>query len=159
MSLTTLTGDPLLTDAQTLAFGYNARGRSEVGAFETRLVYQYPAAFATYNKQCRQGKIRPGGLWVWRESKPHLAFLVVRESSVGMTRARFVEAVALTLARDYRLEGITSLAIAPTGTSGEWPLLMHIFARWLGASALPVTLYERYEPGVKGETQNQAGEL
>jgi hypothetical protein len=152
MPITYVSGDPLLTQAQVLAFGHNARARAELGTLETRLQDRFPAAFATYRKQCRGDRLKPGAFWVWRESKPGLAFLVIRESSVGATRVRFVETAAMTLARDYRLHGLTSLTIAPLGTSLEWPLLKSILANWFSASTLPVTLYEQYLPGVAAET-------
>src|SRR5215213_4952201 len=139
--ITYTSGDPLLTQAQTLAFGYNAKGRSEMTPLATALLYQNPAAFATFGKQCRNERLKPGQMWAWRESRPYLLFLVVRESSVGMTRLRFVEAVAMTLARDYKLYGINSLAIAPLGTDGEWPMLKDVLHRWLSPSKLSVVVY------------------
>src|SRR5512145_2666697 len=101
MPLTTVSGDPLLTRAQMLAFGMNARGKTEVGALETRLLDYYPAAFASYRKQCHSGRIQPGAFWTWHESQPQLGFWVVRERPQGATRLRYVEAVVMTIARDY----------------------------------------------------------
>lgn len=135
--------DPLLTPAQTLAFGFNARGRVEVNERETRLYDRYPTAFATYRKQCQSGRIQPGMLWLWRESQPGLLFMVVRESQVGMTRLRFVEQVVMTLARDYPLYGVTSLALVPLGSREEWPFLRPVVDYWLTMSGLPITIYEQ----------------
>lgn len=151
MPITYVAGDPLLTGAQVLAFGHNARGRAELGALETELLQRYPAAFAAYGKQCRSGRIKAGQLWLWRESQPVLGFMVVRESSVGATRVRFVEAVALNLARDYAREGIQSIAIAPPGSREEWPNLKPVLEHWLGRAALPCYVYEQYLPGVQAE--------
>lgn len=151
MPVTYLSGDPLLTRAQVLAFGHNAKCRTESGIFETILLDRYPAAFATFGKNCRGGKIRAGSLWVWRESQPALGFMVVRESSVGATRLRYVEAIALGLARDFRLEGIRSIAIAPLGDSLEWPAFKPVLDYWLGQSALTCLVYEQYAAGVAAE--------
>ena len=151
MPLTYVTGDPLLTRAQALAFGYNAGGRTEVGTLETQLLDLYPAAFATFGKQCRSQSIKPGMFWIWRESVPHLAFMVVRETSVGATRLRFVESAVMTLARDYRLHGVTSMALARLGDGDEWPALRPVVDYWLKASALPVVVYDTYAPGVRAE--------
>jgi hypothetical protein len=151
MPITYVSGDPLLTDAQILAFGHNVKGRTESGIFETLLLNHYPAAFATFGKNCRGGKIKTGSLWIWRESQPALGFMVVRESSVGATRLRYVEAVALGLARDFRLEGILSIAIAPLGDSLEWPTFKPVLDYWLDQSALSCVVYERYVPGIKAE--------
>jgi hypothetical protein len=151
MPITYVSGDPLLTHAQVLAFGSNAKGRTESGVFETLLLNRYPAAFATFGKNCRGGKIKTGSLWIWRETRPTLGFMVVRESSVGATRLRYVEAIALGLARDFRLEGIRSIAIAPLGDSLEWPTFRPVLDYWLGQSALPCVVYEQYMPGIEAE--------
>lgn len=142
MPISYLTGDPMQTRAQTLLFGYNARAQSETGALETALYTAYPAAFATYRKQCNQGRVRTGTLWLWRESLPHLGFLVVRDSSVGMTRLRYVESALMLIARDSMLYGLTSLALARLGSAEEWPLLRPVVDYWLGMSLLAVEVYE-----------------
>jgi len=137
---------------QTLAFGTNAQGRTEVTPLADELHRLYPAAFATYRKQARAGRITPGDLWVWRESTPRLAFMVVRASAVGATRPRFVDAAALKLARDHRLLGITSLAIAPLGRDDEQPSIQDALDLLLPLTDLPVTAYTRYTPGHAAET-------
>lgn len=153
MPVTFTSGDPLLTSAQTLAFGYNVKGRVEVDALATALNYRYPVAFASFSKQCRGGRINAGDLWLWRDSRPLLLFLVIRESPVGITRPRYVDGALMTLARDYRLYGLESVALAPLTAESEWETLKPIVERWLNLSALPVTVYERYLPGVAGEDE------
>ena len=143
MPITVVTGDPLATQAQTLAFGFNAKGRVEVSGFETRLYDAYPSAFASFRKQCNSGRIKPGMLWMWREIQINVLFLVVRESSVGMTRLRFVENTVMTIARDYPLYGLTSVAIAPLGSKEEWVLLRPVVDYWLKACPLDVTVYDQ----------------
>lgn len=151
MPITYLNGDPLLTRADVLAFGHNALGRAEMGALETELYTRYPAAFATYHKRCRSGRIQAGQFWLWHESQPRLAFLVIRASAVGATRVRYVEHIALTLARDFQREGIPSIAIAPLGSREEWPNLKPVLDYWLGRSSLPAFVYEQYLPGIPAE--------
>lgn len=144
-------GDPLLTTAQTLAFGHNARGRTEQSAIVTTLMQRYPAAFSQQRKQARSGKLRPGDIYIYRDSTPALAFLIVRLSAAGATRYRHVQAAALVLARDYRYHMLESVAIAPLGTHEEWPMLISVLRELLEPSPLHVTIYERYLPGVNGE--------
>lgn len=151
MTVVCVEGDPLLTRQHTLAFAHNARGRAETGPLEMRLHYAYPAAFAAYRKRCRGGRVDAGTLWLWRESRPALCFIAARETPVGAVRARYVEAALLLLARDHRLEGVRSLALAPLAPPAEWDALRPLFERWLAASALPCVLYARYLPGVDGE--------
>ena len=135
-------GDPLATTAQVLAFGHNARGRTELGVFETRLMQTYAPAFAMYQKQCRAGRIKAGELWLWRENTPQLMFMAVRDSSVGATRLRYVQANAIRIAREYLLLGIKSLAIAPLGNPYEWAEIRQVLAMWLDKTKLDVTIYE-----------------
>lgn len=151
MPLTYVTGDPLLTKQPLLAFGSNAAGRTETSPLASALRTRYPAAFASYDKLCRQGRIEAGVLWFWRESKPALAFMVVRESSVSATRLRYVDSVIMALARDYRLDNIHGVAIAPLGADHEAASIQEIITRWLTKPALPVVAYTSYEQGAAGE--------
>lgn len=151
MPLTFLSGDPLLTQQQMLGFGTNAAGRTETTPLAAALLARYPTAFASYAKLCRQGRIETGTIWYWRETKPALAFMVVRETAVGTTRLRYVDAVAMTLARDYTREGIRSMAIAPLGAAHEAQDVKTTLERWLAKAGLPVTFYEAYAPGVAAE--------
>jgi hypothetical protein len=152
MPLTFVSGDPLLTRAQVLAIGGNAQGQVETGALETLLYSRYPTAFAAYRKSCRAGKITTGTLWLWRETQPSLGIMVVRESAGGTTRLRYLENIVLTLARDYRRDGLTSLALVAPGAPADWPTLKPVIQHWLAKSLLPVTVYERYLPGIAAET-------
>lgn len=149
MPLSLVTGDPLLTQAGYLAFGHNARGRAELGPLETALMQQYPAAFAAYQQRCRKGRMKAGEFWLWTETVPRLIFMVVRESSVGATRLRYVQSALLSLARDYPLHSIQSLALAPLGNAYEWPEVRLLVTRWLGNLSLPVTVYDEYRPGLR----------
>lgn len=151
MPILHVTGDPQLTQAQTLAIGHNARARTELGAFETTMLYTHPAAFSAYSKACRRDRVKAGNYFIWRESKPFLAFLAVRESSVGATRLRYVQSALLRIARDHRLEGIKSLAIAPLGSSLEWPEIQQVIQEVFRRSALPVVVYDAIVRGVRAE--------
>lgn len=151
MPITYVQGDPLLTPLAALAFGHNVKARAELDPLTVRLFDRCPAAFASYRKFCASGRAKAGGLWLWRGSQPALIFMIVRESAVGATRLRFVEAALMTLARDYRLYGLSSVAIAPLGDQLEWPLIRPIADYWLRACPLPISIYEVYRPGERGE--------
>lgn len=153
MPLVYVAGDPLLTRQHTLALAHNAAGRAETDPLSLRLHYAFPAAFAAYRKRCRAGRVRLGTLWLWRESRPALCFITVHQTPAGAVRARHIEAALLTLARDYRLEGVRSLALAPLAPLPEWHSLRPLFERWLAASALPCVVYTCYLPGVDGEAE------
>lgn len=151
MALRFVSGDPLLTGAQVLAFGTNAAGRTENTPLQMALLNRFPAAFATFGKACRANRIQTGTLWLWRETTPALGFMVVRETAVGATRLRYVESAVMTLARDYRLDNIRSVALAGLGRADEWAILKEPIVHWLSRSSLPVVVYADYVPGVKAE--------
>jgi hypothetical protein len=150
MTIAYAAADPLLTDAQILAFGWNLRGRAENGVFETALFARYPTAFASFAKQSRQGRLKPGTLWLWRETQPALGFMIVRDTPYGTTRLRYVEAVAMTLARDYQRDGIHSVAYVLSGAASyDVGTIKRVLDYWLSKVSLPVTVYEQVIPGVK----------
>jgi hypothetical protein len=155
MPLTYVSGDPLLTQQHMLAFGSNAAGRTETTPLATALLTRYPAAFSSYGKLCHQGRIAPGTIWFWHESKPALAFMVVRETPVGATRLRYVDAVMMALARDYRRDGLRSMALAPIGAEHEQSASKEVTEKWLSKSALPMIVYNEYQPGVAAETTHE----
>lgn len=146
-----VTGDPLLTRAPFLAIGHNARGRTELGAFETAAMMHFPAPFANYQRRCRQGKQTAGTFWPWFDATPGLLFCTVRETSVGVTRLRYVQSILMAIARDYVLYGMRGLAIAPMGNSYERSEILPLMNIWLGKSALPVVVYTEYQSGIKAE--------
>jgi hypothetical protein len=149
MTFLYVSGDPLLTRAQFLAFGHNARGRTELGNLETELLNRYPAPFSVFRRQCKTGRVETGTFWLWHESTPSLAFLVIRESSVGATRLRYVQSALLALARDYSLESIHSIAIAPLGHLQEWPEILRLLESWLNPLPIPIIVYQTYLPGIQ----------
>jgi hypothetical protein len=151
MSLTFVTGDPLLTKAAVLAIGHNAKGRIEMDEFAMTMMREYPAAFSTYTRQARKGRQKGGDLYIWSEAKPRLLFATVRDSSVGATRLRYVQKVLITIARDYTLYNMPSLAIAPLGNHYERSEIEALYHTWLKHTALPVVVYQAYQAGVAAE--------
>ena len=152
MPVTYVTGDPFLTEQQTLAFGYNVRARTENTPLAMDFQRRFPAMFATYRKQANSGRLRTGDLWVWRDSLPRLTVMVVRQSAVGATRPRYVDDAIRRLTQDYEREGITSLAIAPLGRENEVSSIREALDLLLPSCPLDVVVYERYLPGVAAES-------
>lgn len=151
MPLFYVTGDAFLTKCQTLALGYNARGQSESRDELIAMLQEYPAVFATFQRQARKGKITAGELWTWTESLPQLQVWVLRESAYGASRIRYVQSIAMTFARDYQLHGITSLALIRPGTDIEYPEFKPLLEEWLDPLAIPIYLYENYSAGVQAD--------
>jgi hypothetical protein len=77
--------------------------------------------------------------------------MVVRETPVGATRLRYVDSVIMALARDYRIDDIGSIALAPLGAAHEMDAIRDVLDRWLSQSALSVVAYTAYQPGIAAE--------
>lgn len=156
MPLEFVTGDPLLTHAQTLAIAHNAKGRTETGILEMAIMRRYPAPLSVYERRCRQQKHPAGTMWLWQDSKPRLLFMTVRETSTGITRLRYVQAILMSIARDYALYGITSLAIAPMGNHYEKNEILKLYPIWFSKTKLPVIVYTDYAAGEAAENPKDA---
>lgn len=151
MPIFRVNGDPLLTDAQALAFPHNLRGSTPAGTFVAELERRYPPAFSMYAKQCRTDRIKAGTFWHWRENTPHLLFLVVNQSPNSMPRLRHVQSCMHQLARDYQRESLRSIAITPLSNGHEWQEIMTLIEKGLKHTRLIVYIYEGIEHGVKAQ--------
>jgi len=141
MGLTFVQGENIfLAQAQTIAVGVNAAGRSEVSPFFTIVADRYPVFISNFRKRRQAGKLKPGDLWVWREGQPWILAMVVRDTPQGATRPRYVEAVCLKLARDWTAEGLKNLAMMRLAEGPDWSPVREIVELYLGQ--LPVTVYE-----------------
>lgn len=134
-------GDFLDTTAQTIAFGYNVRGRTESGMVETALMLRYPVAFAAFRRQARAGRLDTGRVWVWQEATTQLAFLIIRETPVGATRLRTVQQAFMTLARDSAVLNIREVALAPLGNGWERDEIQRLVMQSFERSSLLVWHY------------------
>lgn len=151
MPVTFVSGDPFLTVAGALAFGHNAKGRTEMDSLANRLLQTYPAAVSAYTRAARRGRCKGGTIYHWAQSVPRLLFLTIRDSSVGATRLRHVQSVLLLLARDYALYNLTSVAIAPLGTAYERAEILLLCENWLQQSRLQTIVYTEYEAGIRAD--------
>lgn len=137
-----ISGNPLLTDCQTLAIGHNRMGRTENDPLSTALRQKFPVAYASYERRCKQNRQASGNIYLWTQSKPQILFLTVRDSSVGASRLRHVQSCLMTIVRDYRLYNIESLVIAPIVSKQEWADIKALFTTWFSKCDLSVTVYE-----------------
>jgi len=151
MPLITVSGDPLLTDCQVLAFGYNVRGQSESRDEQIHLAQNFPAMFATFKRQARKGKLKAGQIWQWNETTPNFAIWIVRQSPFGATRIRYVQSIVMSFVRDYQLYDIQSLALIRPGTEFEYEEFEPILQQWLDPLPISIVLYDGYESGVKAD--------
>ena len=157
MAITFVRGDIFLSRAPAIGIDVNARGQHEDHPLALEFAGRYPAAFAAFRKQARAGNITAGEWWIWREANPWLALLVTRESGVGATRLRHVEAIAQRIAQDWQQEGLRGLALARPGDPADWPAFRDVLLYWLGSNALRIVVYEEQVPGVRAPEPWDAG--
>jgi hypothetical protein len=151
MSITFVRGDIFLTSAQAIALGLSAAGRLGLSAFYTAIGDRYPVFVSECHKRGRASTLETGGVWVWNDGQPWLVGLVVRETAQGAARLRYVEAALLNLYQNWEREGLRSLALMRLADDIDWPPIRELIEQYLGPLALPVIVYEAYQPGVYGE--------
>ena len=151
MPIINVSGDPLLTGCQVVAFGYNTRGQSESREEQIRLHQSFPAMFSVFKRQARKGKIKSGDVWQWNETTPNFHMWLIRESAYGATRIRYVQAIVMNFVRDYRLYNIGSLALIRPGNDIEYQEFKPILEQWLDPLPIPIVIYETYEADVKAD--------
>lgn len=151
MPIQFVSGDPLLTQCQTLAIGHNRLGRTENTPLSMQMMHQYPVAYANYERQCKKQAQASGTLFLWTQSRPQILFLTVRDSSVGATRLRHVQSCLMTLARDYLRYNIRSLALAPLGDNDTQADIQQLLLTYFEKSKLQVVTYQNYQAGIKAD--------
>jgi hypothetical protein len=151
MSIRFVQGDIFLTQAHAVAVATSASGRFGVSPYHTALHDRYPVFISECGKRGRGSALVPGAVWVWREAQPWLVGMVIQETPQGVVRLRYVETVMLNLYKDWEREGLHSLAMMRFGDDGEWSAARAVLQDYLSRIALPVIVYEDYQPGVDGE--------
>lgn len=149
MTITFVRGDILLSRAPAIGIDVNARGQHEDHPLAVAFADRFPAAFAAFHKQARASNIQAGSWWIWRESTPWLALLVMRQSSAGATPLRHIEAIAQRIAQDWQQESLCGLALARPGDPADWPAFRDILLYWLASCPLNIVVYEEQAPGVR----------
>lgn len=145
MTVEYISGDLFLSRAQTLAHGVNCRGRMGAGiAVEFRR--RFPKMYKDYRQRCHREELRPGDLFLWKDSTPWILNLATQDRTSG-ARFTFVEACLTRLARDYANEGITSLAMPriAAGLGGlVWSEVRELIDSILGPLPIPLFVYDEY---------------
>ncbi|MBI5957918.1 MAG: hypothetical protein HY866_04230 [Chloroflexi bacterium] len=151
MSIVFVRGDIFLTQAQTIILGLSANGQLNIDPLITALQDRCPVFVSDYQRRCRKGILSPGAFWVWRESKPWIAALIVRETPQGATRPRHIETALLNLYKSAPYESLTSLALMRLGDDLEWASARAMVEYYLKQIGLPAVVYEEYLAGIAAE--------
>lgn len=91
MSVEYICGDLFLSQAQTLAHGVNCRGRMGAG-IDVEFRRRFPKMYKEYRQRCNRDELRPGDLFLWKESTPWVLNLATPDRTSG-ARAGFSMAI------------------------------------------------------------------
>jgi O-acetyl-ADP-ribose deacetylase (regulator of RNase III) len=102
--------------AQTIINTVNCEGAMGAGlALECKK--RFPEMFYAYRKLCKQGKLRPGKLWLWKESSPWVLNFPTKDEWRNRAELPYIVDGLDNLLRNYEAMGITSINIPPLGCS------------------------------------------
>jgi len=106
-----------------------------------------------YHKLCLNHELLPGGLFLWKESRPWIANLATQKDLSG-ARMEWVESALNMLRGKIEKEGIESLAIPQiaAGLGGlDWDHVRQRIEGILGDAPIPIFVYDRYIRRLKGD--------
>ena len=107
--------------------------------------YRYPNMYEQYVRDCENGRLEPGTLTFWHESKPRVLNFPTKKHWKDPSRLSYIEAGLKAFATKYREWGIGSIAFPKLGTSSgglDWEDVRPIMVQYLKPLAdLRVEIY------------------
>ena len=153
MSITEIKGNIFTTKAQTIVNTVNCVGVMGAGiALEFRL--REPEMYRKYVEICKNGKLSPGTLWLYKASQPQVLNFPTKKDWRHPSRIEYLEKGLSKFISTYREKGIVSIAFPMLGASnGGIPvdISVKIMRRYLSSlDDLNVEIYE-YDPNSKDD--------
>ena len=153
MSITEIKGNIFTTKAQTIVNTVNCVGVMGAGiALEFRL--REPEMYRRYMELCKDGKLSPGILWLYKMSQPQVLNFPTKKDWKRPSRPEYLEKGLNKFAATYREKGIKSIAFPILGADkGGMPIdvSMEIMRRHLSPlDDLNIEIYE-YDPKAKDD--------
>lgn len=152
-----VTGDILLTRAQTLAHGISPGDHFTQG-LALSLRERWPSLYKDFRHYCQVKNPDAGGLWAWMGADgKRIVNLFTQNpapSAGGKPGRATLQHVAHTLKELHKwveAEGVTSLALPrlATGVGGlAWADVQPLVQQHLGSLKIPVIVYTTYAAGV-----------
>lgn len=140
-------GNILACDVQTLVCPVNTYGVMGNGlAFDFRT--QYPDLYPNYQHACATSVFARQGIYVYRHDDDRLILCMPTKRHWKFnSRLEWIDAALITIARDYKKYGITSLAIPAVGCGKgrmDWEDVYNLIKLHLHPIDLPVTVFLPY---------------
>jgi O-acetyl-ADP-ribose deacetylase (regulator of RNase III) len=136
-------GDIFASNAQVIVNPVNCKGvmgRGLALVFKER----YPAMFATYQEECKTGKLRIGRPTLYRESTPWILNFPTKDHWRLPSKMEYLEKGLEYLVANYQKAGIKSIAFPKLGAgNGElsWDEVGPLMAKYLGQLDIDVNIF------------------
>jgi len=143
-----VTGNLFDSEAQTLVNAVNCVGVMGKGI---ALVFKrrFPAMFADYAARCKDGRMRLGEPYLYRDSAvPYIMNVPTKDHWRSAAKLDDIVAGLAYLEAHYRAWGITSLAVPALGCGAgqlAWNVVGPVLQEALGRLDIPVELYAPLE--------------
>ena len=155
-----LSGDILHSQAQMIAHGVAPDDHFNQG-LALALRELYPAMAKDFRHYCKVSHPKPGDVWLWGGvDGKRVANLMTQEPAPGKqghpgkASSPNVNHALRNLRNLIEKENIRSVALPrlATGVGGmDWSVVLELIERHLGDLAIPVYVYELYQPDVKAD--------
>lgn len=135
--------DIFSSNAQVIVNPVNCKGvmgRGLALAFKER----YPAMFATYQEECKTGKLRIGRPTLYRESTPWILNFPTKDHWRLPSKMEYLEKGLEYLVANYQKAGIKSIAFPKLGAgNGElsWDEVGPLMAKYLSQLDIDVNIF------------------
>lgn len=139
-----VTGDIFQSKAQTLVNTVNCVGVMGKGiALEFKK--RFPTMFKRYTKHCKEGKIKIGKLYLYKETIPWVLNFPTKNHYREKSQLSYIEDGLKYLCKNYRKMGITSLAMPALGCQLgglEWHDVKSLINKYLVNIDIEIEVYE-----------------
>ena len=151
-------GDILLTKAQAIVHGVAPDDDFKQG-LALAIRERWPVMVKDFRHWCHNTHPKPGSAWMWGTvGGLRIVNLLTQEpprshgQHPGRAHSEYVNHALKELHHMVEKEGLTSLAMPrlATGVGGlDWSEVEPLIKKHLGGLAIPIFVYEQYEPGVQ----------
>ena len=138
-------GDLFLSDVQTIAHGVNCKGRMGAG-IAVQFKSKYPEMYKKYRNLCHKNILRPGGVYLEKETIPWVLNLAT-QADLGGARIEYIADCFKWIAENYENEGIKSLAMPRIGAGLgrlDWDDVKTMIYEFLDPLPVKIIIYEEY---------------
>jgi O-acetyl-ADP-ribose deacetylase (regulator of RNase III) len=156
MSIEWITGNIFTSKAQTIVNTVNCVGVMGAGiALECRL--RYPDMHADYVRICKENRLRPGQLWLYKASDRWILNFPTKNHWKAPSREEYLQLGLQKFLDTYQSKGITSIAFPLLGADRgglSSATSKRIMEKYLSRAQIPVEIYS-YDANARDDLYEQ----